>query len=83
MKRATYVWTKPKREMVKVSFNAAIDAEIGRVGIGVSMRDCMGDILACLCANERLLKSPLVAEVVALRRAIIYHVHGLFRRCYP
>lgn len=69
--RASTVWSKPKREMVKAN-DAATNAENGRVGIGVIVRDSMGESLACLCSTESLFTSPPVAKTTALRRAMLF-----------
>lgn len=55
---------------VKANWDAAIDGNEKKVGIGVILRDSAGDILASLCQSYHCAVQPCVAEAHALRRAM-------------
>ncbi|KAF5447381.1 hypothetical protein F2P56_032936 [Juglans regia] len=63
-------WKVPIEDQVKVNWDAALKVNEGRMGIGVVMRDEHGDLLVSLCAQKRIVTSPLVAEFQALWRAM-------------
>lgn len=43
-----------------------------KMGIGVVLRDCDGNVLACLCSPKPFFSQPIVAEAWALWRVFIF-----------
>lgn len=59
---------------MNVNWDAAMDIKAQRVGVGVMIRGCSGDLMACLCSSTKLLPRLAIAEAFALRRAIFFYV---------
>jgi hypothetical protein len=49
-------WKPPDEGSVKANWDAAVDRENGRIGIGVVVRDSGGNVIAACCSNEVLVK---------------------------
>ncbi|KAF5443458.1 hypothetical protein F2P56_036012 [Juglans regia] len=63
-------WRKRTGNYVKVNWDAAMDMNAMRTGLGVVIRDSKGDLLLFLSANKRFSTNPLIAESMALWRAM-------------
>ncbi|KAG6627966.1 hypothetical protein CIPAW_15G166300 [Carya illinoinensis] len=68
-KEAT-TWQKLEEPYVKLNFDAAVEQREKRVGIGVVMRDFIGEVLLSLSAKIMHVASPFMAECKALDRAL-------------
>lgn len=63
-------WKKPAIGVVKTNWNAAIDAENNHMGVGVIVRDAVGAVVASLCSVVPYIIDLVVAEAVALWKAV-------------
>ncbi|XP_041025335.1 uncharacterized protein LOC121265715 [Juglans microcarpa x Juglans regia] len=63
-------WQKPLRALCKLNFDATVDVKNRRIGIGIIIRDCHGDVLVAVCLRKDNLVSPFIAECFALKISI-------------
>ncbi|KAL5865476.1 hypothetical protein ACOSQ3_002990 [Xanthoceras sorbifolium] len=63
-------WKAPSPGWYKVNSDAAVDSVRKRVGLGVVIRDCQGQVMAALSQVYPLLVSLEIAEAMAIRRGI-------------
>lgn len=63
-------WLKPTREFVKANWDAVINGKKTMMGIGIVIRDHMGEILACLSAPKSFCGKPFLAEAWALKSTV-------------
>ncbi|XP_041027010.1 uncharacterized protein LOC121267230 [Juglans microcarpa x Juglans regia] len=63
-------WQKPEDPSVKVNFDAAVNHKEKRMGVGVVIRDSMGDVLVSLSAQIQWVNSQFMAECKALSKAL-------------
>ncbi|XP_042939545.1 uncharacterized protein LOC122274584 [Carya illinoinensis] len=77
--RREAMWQRPTNMVSKVKWDiAALNEKKKKVGIGVIARNSEGDILTCLCLNIQAAVKPILAEALALRRALFFsHELGL------
>ncbi|GLT53961.1 hypothetical protein SLA2020_271950 [Shorea laevis] len=59
-------WSKPESGMVKANWDAAIDSQSQRMGIGMVLRDETGSVLAAMSSCNPSVSDPTVAEALAL-----------------
>ncbi|XP_059455066.1 uncharacterized protein LOC132185289 [Corylus avellana] len=64
------VWQKPPVGCVKLNWDAGLDIQRKRTGIGVIVRDHEGKPLAMLCASKRHVYNPTMAKAIAACRAV-------------
>ncbi|TXG55030.1 hypothetical protein EZV62_020286 [Acer yangbiense] len=62
----------PESENFKLNVDAAIDKDRGRVGIGLIIRDCNGEVLASCAQRIDDFCTPMVAEAVAILRGLMF-----------
>lgn len=60
-------WLRPAVDYIKVNWDATINAKNSKMGIGIMIRDVMGEVLACLSVPKPFQSPPLIAECWALR----------------
>jgi ribonuclease HI len=58
-------WKKPSREFLKCNWDAAIDSDEMRMGVGVVIKNHEGEVVAAKCCTKPHITDPLVAEIVA------------------
>ncbi|XP_042969071.1 uncharacterized protein LOC122301753 [Carya illinoinensis] len=63
-------WVKPDAEFVKVNWDASLDMKVGKMGMGVIMRDENGDALLVVCDSRCYVQSAEVAECLALLKVM-------------
>jgi hypothetical protein len=56
--------------MVKANWDAALDFQTQRMGVGVIVRDAEGTVLRAMCAIVPFITDPTVAEAVGLWRTV-------------
>lgn len=59
-------WKVPDVNSVKVNFDATLDLQTQKMGMGVVIRNFQGDVLASLSAQKTYVTSPFVVECYAL-----------------
>ncbi|XP_042950154.1 uncharacterized protein LOC122282268 [Carya illinoinensis] len=62
-------WSAPQPAFFKANWDAAIDKDNSKVGIGVIVRDSEGLVMASLCSSITLNPNPLLGEAVEALRA--------------
>lgn len=62
-------WKKSAVGRYKANFDAALDKKQQKMGVGVVVRDCNGDIVALMCAVRKCV-SPFVAKCKAIWEAM-------------
>ncbi|XP_042939585.1 uncharacterized protein LOC122274630 [Carya illinoinensis] len=60
--QATWTWRKPTRGTYKVNWDAALNIEAGKMGLGVLVRDYKGHVIGALRARRPLAGKALEAE---------------------
>jgi ribonuclease HI len=71
-------WTKPPQGFAKVNWDAAVDSNRKRIGLGVIVRNHEGDALAMISETMGSSTDPVTAEALAARRAVeVSHMLGL------
>ncbi|XP_041016311.1 uncharacterized protein LOC121258849 [Juglans microcarpa x Juglans regia] len=68
--RSMVRWKPPIGSSIKVNWDAAFESKNQKMGGGVMIRDSKGEILASLCMNKHYVSHPLIAETLALWRAM-------------
>ncbi|XP_040988954.1 uncharacterized protein LOC121236572 [Juglans microcarpa x Juglans regia] len=63
-------WKKPGTNMVKANWDAAMDFENKRMGMGIVFGDEEGKVLASVCDVKQNVHDPTLAESLALWRAL-------------
>jgi hypothetical protein len=63
-------WTKPPEGFLKVNWDASVNGQRKRMGLGVAVRDHEGVLRAALCATRDFITEPAVAEAVAAGKAV-------------
>jgi hypothetical protein len=63
-------WQKPLPGIIKINWDAAINSQNQRMGVGILVRNDEGAVLAAVCATVPSITDPPVAEAVALWRAV-------------
>ncbi|XP_041020422.1 uncharacterized protein LOC121262053 [Juglans microcarpa x Juglans regia] len=63
-------WKKPNRGQVKVNWDATIDQKQKKMGIGVVIRDEMGEALTTCCDQKKHVQHSAIAECMALWKAM-------------
>jgi hypothetical protein len=58
-------WEKPPERVVKVNWDAAISTDLNLTGMGVILRDHMGEVLASFCTFKPIAMEPVSAEALA------------------
>jgi hypothetical protein len=59
------LWKKPSFGVIKVNWDAAVDKEGQKMGIGIIARDHNGSIVAVLEASRKFITDPTTAEALA------------------
>jgi hypothetical protein len=62
------IWQKPPMGICKLNWDAAVDSQGRRIGIGAIVRDHNGEVLAMLCETMAFINDPVTAEALAARR---------------
>ncbi|XP_042944578.1 uncharacterized protein LOC122278455 [Carya illinoinensis] len=62
-------WSTPPPAFFKANWDAAIDKDNSKVGIGVIVRDSDGLVIGSLCSSITLTPNPKIGEAVAALRA--------------
>jgi hypothetical protein len=65
-------WEAPKEDFVKVNWDATVDEHRRKMGIGVIVRDSMGEVLVTLSALKDYIIDPNIAVAMAALRAVLY-----------
>ncbi|KAK3228184.1 hypothetical protein Dsin_008046 [Dipteronia sinensis] len=63
-------WCPPIADKFKMNTYAAIQSEVGRVGVWIIIRDSTGNVLASSAQNIKAEFSPTIAVAVALLRGL-------------
>ncbi|KAF5477506.1 hypothetical protein F2P56_004140 [Juglans regia] len=63
-------WKGPRSGFVKVNWDASLDVEKKMKGVGIIVRDEVGEVMLSLCGSDPGLCNPVVAELQALWRAL-------------
>ncbi|KAL5776794.1 hypothetical protein ACOSP7_009720 [Xanthoceras sorbifolium] len=63
-------WQAPSPNWFKINLDAALDFKHKRVGFGIVIRDCHGQVVAALAQRYPLLVSVEVAEAMAIFRGL-------------
>ncbi|KAG7967870.1 hypothetical protein I3843_08G121900 [Carya illinoinensis] len=61
-------WKKPEFRTLKENWDASVSTKLNRAGCGIIIRDEQGNIMACVCASQKPIVKPVMAEGLALRR---------------
>ncbi|XP_042952140.1 uncharacterized protein LOC122289228 [Carya illinoinensis] len=64
------LWRPPRMDYMKVNVNAAMDKNMGRMGIGIVVRDCSGEVHVVVASPKQITRTANVAESWAMLRAI-------------
>ncbi|XP_059446463.1 uncharacterized protein LOC132178010 [Corylus avellana] len=67
-----FCWEAPKDDFVKVNWDAAVDKHRRKMGIGVIIRDSMGEVLTTLSAPKDYIIEPDIAEALVVLRAVLF-----------
>lgn len=65
-------WKAPVRGWVKVNWDATTSEISQTMGIRFMIRDCQGDVLACLSSSKSFHSLSIVAEYSALWKAMTF-----------
>jgi ribonuclease HI len=67
-------WKKPDEGMIKANWDAALDIQTQRMGVGTVLRDAAGRVLAAMCCSIPFINEPSTAEAIALWKAVSFCV---------
>ena len=70
--RAQAQWSPPPMDCFKVNFDGATFPELGKVGLGVVIRNWQGNVMASPSEQAPLPFSPDIVEAMAAARAISF-----------
>lgn len=56
----------PREDLVKENWDASVLEKNQKMGIGIVLRDCNGEVLACLSSPKPFYSQPVVAKFWAL-----------------
>ncbi|XP_042952197.1 uncharacterized protein LOC122289280 [Carya illinoinensis] len=62
-------WTAPPPGFYKANWDAAVDKENSKIGVGVVVRDLSGLVITSMCSSMSLNPDPLLGEAVAALKA--------------
>lgn len=65
-------WLPPIVGIFKLNWDAAINSNDSKMGIGLIIRDHSRFFLACLSSSRSFNSKPILAECVALQRALLF-----------
>ncbi|XP_042939525.1 uncharacterized protein LOC122274565 [Carya illinoinensis] len=63
-------WKKLEVRTLKANWDASVSTKLNRAGYGIIIRDEQGSIMLCVCASHKPIVKPVMAEGLALRRAM-------------
>ncbi|XP_042939569.1 uncharacterized protein LOC122274612 [Carya illinoinensis] len=63
-------WKKPVGGFVKVNWDAALVKKKEKMGVGIVIRDEVGDPMVAVCDQQSHVEDPMVAECLALCKAL-------------
>lgn len=63
-------WRAPEASFIKTNWDAALDEENKKMGIGIIIRDREGEILVTLSAHKKFQSKPMLAKCLALWKAM-------------
>lgn len=66
----TVIWQIPRSGIIKLNWDASINLQQNRMGIGVIARNHEASPLAMLCARTEFVSDPTIAEAIAAWRAV-------------
>ncbi|KAK3188891.1 hypothetical protein Dsin_028452 [Dipteronia sinensis] len=69
---SSMLWSPPAIGQLKMNTDAALDAESGRVGVGITIRNHLGEVMASSAQSVEAGHSPQVAEALAIFRGLIF-----------
>ncbi|WOH11565.1 hypothetical protein DCAR_0831054 [Daucus carota subsp. sativus] len=78
---STRRWQVPQRDWVKINLDAAIFADIKKIGIGGVIRDANGNFVKAVCKQLDGLWSPREAEALSLKEILSWTKQHGFTRC--
>jgi hypothetical protein len=64
-------WLKPEMGWMKINSDGALDLAGGRVGVGVIVRDHMGEFVVAECRKYEHITDPGTTELLACRDALM------------
>jgi hypothetical protein len=64
------VWKKPPLGTLKFNWDAAVDKEGGRIGMGVIARDSVGEVVVMNSVPMDFVQDPSLVEALAARQAV-------------
>ncbi|XP_040987788.1 uncharacterized protein LOC121235507 [Juglans microcarpa x Juglans regia] len=64
-------WKKPEGQLLKVNFDAAIKESTKKLGLGVIIRDCRGEVYAAACLTREASYGIFRAECIAMWEAMV------------
>ncbi|XP_059458269.1 uncharacterized protein LOC132187853 [Corylus avellana] len=64
------VWTKPPQGYVKINWDASVDKQRNRMGVGVVIRDHEGGVVAMFCTSKEFVQDPTMAEAIGAWEAV-------------
>ncbi|XP_059450984.1 uncharacterized protein LOC132181765 [Corylus avellana] len=59
-------WSLPPPEFVKCNWDAAIDLAGKRMGVGIVIRNHVGEVVAAQCSTRPYIVDPMTAEAIAV-----------------
>ena len=65
-------WSPPRSPFLKINYDGAVFRDSNSAGLGVVVRDSMGEVLASLAENIPLPQTVADVEAAAARRAIMF-----------
>jgi hypothetical protein len=65
-------WKKPPLDFVKLNWDASLDTNSERMGVGDLIRDSGGNVLAAISSSIPLVQDPEVAETVVAWRTLSF-----------
>ncbi|XP_042972916.1 uncharacterized protein LOC122304711 [Carya illinoinensis] len=63
-------WKKPEFKTLKANWDASVSTNLNRASYGIIIRDENGNIMVYVCASHKTVVKPVMAEGLALRRAM-------------
>lgn len=63
-------WIAAPMDFVKANWDAAVNKQFRKMGIGVILRDSKGDVLATLSSQKEFIIDPVIVEATVALRAV-------------
>jgi hypothetical protein len=74
-------WKKPPQGSIKINWDAAVDKQKGKIGMGVIARDHSGQVIAMLSGPKEFIDESSLVEALVAREAVYLCISLRLQNC--